>query len=160
EKEKRWRSVARQPTLGDGVKRFTEHVMAVAEDTGSNLVRLRVDWYDAHEAADWANDLVSRLNETMRNRAMARANQGIQFLNTELDKQSVVEVRQVIYRLLEGQLQSAMMANVNREFALRVLDPAVAPDRDKFVRPQRILLMALGLIAGFSLGCFTAIVLA
>ena len=157
EKSRRW--VRKQPTLGDGVYRFTHRVMAVAEDTGSNLVRLRIDWYDAKEGATWANELVDRLNETMRHRALERAKQSIGFLTNELANQPVLEVRQAIYRQMDTQLQNAMAANVTRDFSLRVLDPAMVADPDKFVWPKRVLVVAIGIVLGFAIGCLVALVL-
>ena len=57
-------------------------------------------------------------------------------------------MRAVLYNLLESEKQKAMLANVNEDFALEVLDPAVAPKtRDK---PNRKLIVLLALYVGLS----------
>ena len=57
------------------------------------------------------------------------------------------------YNLLESEKQKAMLANVNEDFALEVIDPAVAPEiREK---PNRKLIVAVGGFCGGFLGIFT-----
>jgi uncharacterized protein involved in exopolysaccharide biosynthesis len=59
---------------------------------------------------------------------------------------------------MEEQVKSVMLANVREEFALRVIDPAVVPELDKEVRPQRVLIMVIGIILGLVLGALLAFV--
>jgi LPS O-antigen subunit length determinant protein (WzzB/FepE family) len=57
--------------------------------------------------------------------------------------------------LLESEKQKAMLANVNEDFALEVIDPAVAPViRDK---PNRKLIVVLGVVYGMLLSTFVVI---
>ena len=51
-------------------------------------------------------------------------------------------MRALLYNLLESEKKKAMLANVNEDFALEVIDPAVTPKvREK---PNRKLTVALG----------------
>ena len=61
-------------------------------------------------------------------------------------------MRAVLYNLLESEKQKAMLANVNEDFALEVIDPAVAPDTRE--KPKRILIVALGSLCGGFIGIF------
>lgn len=157
EKAQDWRDPADVPTLNEAVRVFSTRVMSVVEEDG-NLVRVRIDWYDPVLAAQWANDLVARLNESMRQLARERAARSVEYLNKELEKQAVVEVREAVNRLLESQVKSAMIANVNEDYSLRVIDPAVPADRDRFIRPQRLLLLVASVLAGLSLGVMAAVI--
>jgi uncharacterized protein involved in exopolysaccharide biosynthesis len=49
------------------------------------------------------------------------------------------------------------MASVRKDYAFRVIDPAVAADSDQFVRPQRALLIVLGVLFGAALSCLFVI---
>ena len=61
-------------------------------------------------------------------------------------------MRAVLYNLLESEKQKAMLANVNEDFALEVIDPAVAPEiREK---PKRTLIVVLAGVCGGFLGIF------
>ena len=48
-------------------------------------------------------------------------------------------MRAVLYNLLESEKQKAMLANVNEDFALEVIDPAVAPQTRE--KPKRKLIV-------------------
>ena len=60
-------------------------------------------------------------------------------------------MRAVLYNLLESEKQ-AMLANVNEDFALSVIDPAVAPETRE--KPNRTLIVALGGLCGGFIGIF------
>ena len=54
--------------------------------------------------------------------------------------------------MLESKKQKAMLANVNEDFALEVIDPAVAPETRE--KPNRKLIVAIGGVSGGFLGIF------
>jgi hypothetical protein len=81
-------------------------------------------------------------NERLRTQALDNARLSIEFLNRELEKQDLVQSRDAIYRLIESQINKAMIANVQREFAFKVIDAAVASDRKRKVAPRRSLITA------------------
>ena len=124
--------------------------MSVDENKKTGLVTLSISWKDPQIAADWANDLVRRLNEELRSEAIEDSRKRIGYLKKELTKTTVQDMRDVLYSLLESEEQKAMLANVNEEFALKVLDPAVAPELRE--SPKRKLIVFLGGVCGVFLG--------
>jgi hypothetical protein len=123
----RWQLGAKQPTLDEAVRKFTKTVRFSREDHTTGLVTVAVEWYSPDLAARWANGLVSMVNERLRTEATRNADHSIEYLNKELAKTNVVEIRQAIYKVIEEQVNNAMLANVQREYAFRVIDPAVPP---------------------------------
>ena len=119
----------------------------------SGLITLSISWADPEVAAQWANDLVQQLNEQLREQAITDSQKRVGYLEKELAKTTLQDMRAVLYSLLESEKQKAMLANVNEDFALEVIDPAVAPEiREK---PKRKLIVALGGVCGGFLGIFT-----
>ena len=119
----------------------------------SGLISLSISWKDPAVAAEWANDLVKQLNEQLRKKAIADSRKRVGYLEQELTKTTLQDMRSVLYNLLESEKQKAMLANVNEDFALEVIDPAIAPEiRDK---PKRKLIVALGGVCGGFLGIFS-----
>jgi len=96
-------------------------------------------------------------NVEMRARPAREARQMLGYLSTETTRSSVLEVRRSLYRLAEGQMKTLSMANVRREFAYRVIDPAIAPDARAYVSPSRVAFGALGLFAGLLAGLGAAV---
>jgi uncharacterized protein involved in exopolysaccharide biosynthesis len=123
------------------------------EQEKSGLLILSISWKDPAVAAEWANDLVEQLNEQLREKAISDSQKRVGYLEQELAKTTLQDMRLVLYNLLESEKQNAMLANVNEDFALEVIDPAVPPlIRDK---PNRKIIVALGGVCGGFLGIFT-----
>ena len=118
----------------------------------SGLITLSISWKDPQVAAQWANDLVKQLNEQLRAQAIADSKKRVGYLEQELAKTTLQDMRAVLYNLLESEKQKAMLANVNEDFALEVIDPAVAPETRE--KPKRKLIVALGGVCGGFLGIF------
>jgi uncharacterized protein involved in exopolysaccharide biosynthesis len=145
-----WRKGERPPTLEAGVNKFMKSVRFITEDHRTGLVTVAVEWYTPEIAARWANLMIEMANDRLRTESIRNADRSIDYLNKELAKTNVVELRQVIYRLIENQVNNAMLANVEREYSFRVIDPAVPPEVR--ISPQRTLMAILGAVAGLVLG--------
>ena len=143
------------PDLRDAVKYFDEEVRSVDEDS-NGLVTLTIEWTDRDTAAEWANLLVKRLNDRMRQRALQEAETNVAYLQEELTDTNVVTLRQSISRLLETELQKLMLARGNEEFSFRVIDRAEPPKRRS--KPNRILIVALALVFGGIISMFIVFV--
>lgn len=145
------------PTFAQAFKKFDTDIRSVNRDRTTGLITLTIEWRDPEEAADWANDIMMRLNAEMRSRAIASGNASINFLEKELNVTQVIETRQAINRLMEVQINQRMLANVTRDYALRIVDRALAPDRTDVVRPNRLILFVMGPTLGLLVGAFLAL---
>ena len=156
---KRWldSDPEKQPGLWDAYRLFSEGIMRVSTDKETILVTLSIDWEDAELAAEWANDMLRRLNDYQRRQAVARAEANLKYLRRELEDTQVEEMRQTLFELISQEQKKAMLANTQQEFAFRVLDAAAAPD--KKAKPKRALIVVLAtLVAGF-IAVFVAFIL-
>ncbi|MFQ5625675.1 MAG: Wzz/FepE/Etk N-terminal domain-containing protein [Methyloligellaceae bacterium] len=148
---KRWqeKDPEEQPGPWDAYRLFTEQgLMNVSTDKDSGLVTVAVEWSDPELAASWSNELVSRLNEYLRQQAIARSDGNLKYLNKELNRTQVAEMRQALFELISQEQKKTMLANTQEEFAFRVLDAAVTPD--KKAKPKRALIVILAtFVAGF-----------
>jgi uncharacterized protein involved in exopolysaccharide biosynthesis len=149
--QQRWEPgwFGRPPRVGDGVQRFLGRILAT-EVTKEGLITVSVEWRNADIAAEWANALVARVNELVRERTIADARRGMEFLDREIKGNNAVSVQAGLYRLQETNLNKIMLATVQPDYALRVIDPAVAPLKP--VRPRWLLLTALGIVLGGGIG--------
>lgn len=120
----------------------------VIKDKETGIITVAFEWKDPARAAEWANALVASLNRHLAQQAVARSERNLQYLNEELMKTQVEEMRKTLFDLIASEQKSAMLANAQKEFAFRVLDPAVTPDRK--IKPRRTLIVLLSaLVAGF-----------
>ncbi len=152
ETSKSWKLTADQEafTTEDGIHPL-QGAIEVDQDS-SGLITLSISWKDPGIAAQWANDLVKQLNEQLREQAIAESKKRVGYLEQELAKTTLKDMRDVLYNLLESEKQKAMLANVNEDFALEVVDPAVAPENRE--KPKRKIIVVLGGVCGGFLGIF------
>ena len=141
-------------SLWDGYEKFSTEVLSVSEDLNLGIVVLRITWSDPVIAADWANALIARANETVRVRVVQEAEASLQFLRRELETTNAVELRQAIYRLIETQISKRMLANVRPDYAFKVIDGAAPKDLDAHDYPKASILIPAGALLGTGLALF------
>lgn len=128
------------------VKKFRETVLTVREEEELGVIRVSVKWSDPQQAADWANGLVALANEILRERARAESERNIRYLNEQIEENNVFELERVLYKLVEEETKSLMLANAREEYAFATVDPAVPPEIR--VSPKRKLIVLSGCILG------------
>ena len=141
-----------QPDVRTAIKYFLTDVMSVQTDRETKLVTLDIDWTDPALAATWANLLVKRLNDRMRQRAQVEARANVDYLQGELGKANIVAMQQAIGQVLEMEMQKLMLARGREEFAYRVVEHAQVP-RER-LRPRRALVVAASTVVGGMLAVF------
>jgi uncharacterized protein involved in exopolysaccharide biosynthesis len=151
-----WKPGKKQPTLGAGFRAF-ENIRKVKRDKTSGLISLQVDWKDPLKAADMANELVDRLNDEMRQRALVQAEASIGYLQKEFASTADVTSHEAISRLMEDEIKQEMLAHVTKQYSLQVVDRAVPADLDAPVRPIKVLYIAFGLFFGAAVGTLVAV---
>jgi len=145
----RWRSdlaPQKRPTLWKGNELFKKRVRKLVTDPKSGLSTLTITWRDPVTAARWANQLVEMANNTIRSHTISESERNISYLNDELKKSTMVAVQNSISMLLESEFKKVMLARGSDEYAFRVLDAALPPERAAF--PNRTLWTLLGTVLG------------
>jgi uncharacterized protein involved in exopolysaccharide biosynthesis len=145
-----WRADKKAPTVEDAVKKFTTDVLTVSDDRKSGLVSVTIEWRSPEETARWANKLVDMVNARLSAEATRNAQRAIDYLDKEMDKTNAVELRQSISKLIEQQVNNAMLASVQREYAFRFIDAAVQPELR--ARPKRAAMTVVGAVLGLFCG--------
>jgi uncharacterized protein involved in exopolysaccharide biosynthesis len=150
---KRWKSDGSEPpSMEDAFLYFDRGIRKIREDRKTGLLYMRIRWRDREVAARWANQMVSDLNDDIRARAISEAKTSLTFLDAELARTQVTELREAIFRLMESNVKSVLAANVRRDFAFQVVDPATVPDVDKYTSPNWVMLGMVGLLMGMAGG--------
>ena len=147
----RWKPLPadKMPTLWKANEFFRKKVRKINTDSKTGIVTMGVTWTDPQLAADWANGLVKMANEYLRNKAIALSDRNIAYLNEQAAKTDLVGARQAISSLLQTEINKQMLARGNEEYAFKVLDPAMPPERP--TTPPPLLLVLGGLLGGLML---------
>jgi uncharacterized protein involved in exopolysaccharide biosynthesis len=153
EETKAWRVTKKPPpSLYDGFRQFEDDVRRVRRDAKTGLVTLDIVWPDANEAAVLANSMVSRLNDSIRDRDIGEATTNIEQLSIELDRTKVLAVQLAMQKLIEANVRRRTLANTRVDYVFRVIDPAMPVDPRDYFRPRPVLYVAAGGLCGLLLG--------
>lgn len=138
------------------VKKFKNEHLQVTQDSSSGLVTLSIYSKSPKLAEKWANLLVSEINSTMRERDIKEAKRSLQFLQDELGRTSLSNMKNVFYQLVEKQTQKIMLANVRPEYIFQVIDPAVVALQKS--KPNRALIAIAFSFLGGAIGIVIVLV--
>lgn len=129
----------KRPTAWRAVRELRKYV-AVSRLDESGLIRISVEWFDPQVASDWASELVALTDENLRQEAQLTAESRLKFLQDRAANTNIVSVREALSTVMEAELRRLALAGADREFAFKVIDPAVPAELR--VRPRRSLIAA------------------
>ncbi len=136
------------PTLWEANEKFKK-IRQVFDDKKTGLITVTMTWTDPQQAATWANAMVRATNQFLRDKAIEESERHIKYLTEQAAKTDVAQIRSAIYSILESEIQNVMVARGTDEYALRMIDPAVAPEKSD--GPNGLKWIAAGLAAGLVL---------
>lgn len=157
ENGKRWKDSFwnSEPSQWDVYRLFVSKwsKLDVDKDKKTDLVTVSIEWKDPELAAKMANAIVEELNQYLAKKAIERSERNLKYLNEELARTTVEEMRKTLFDLIANEQKNAMLANTQKEFAFKVLDPAAAPD--KKTKPKRSIIVILStLLVGFAVSIY------
>ncbi|CCO48249.1 O-antigen length determinant protein [Vibrio nigripulchritudo SOn1] len=143
------------PTDWEAHKAF-KAILSSSEDKISGLVSLSITHYSPIVAQQWVDWLVLDLNAWMKEKSLSETKRNIGYLEQQLDKTNIADMRTVFFQLIEEQTKNLMLAEVETEFAFKTIDPAVVPEEK--AGPKRALICVLATLLGGTMGIFLVLV--
>jgi uncharacterized protein involved in exopolysaccharide biosynthesis len=149
ERAHHWKTTGRgEPSMAEQIVEFNSKVSAVSQDKLTGTIRVSITWPDRTLAAAWANALVVMANDQLRDRHISDSTQMVDYLDKQLERTQSTDVRQALYALMERELRKSAIATVSREYAFKVVDPAMVADARGWVSPNRIVYSLIGGLLG------------
>ena len=116
-------------------------------DPDTGVIIFSLEWEDPEIATQWANNLISSLNDFLREEEIKNSESNIFFLEEQAKTVSISNLRLMLDGLILEEIKKITLAKTTKDFAFRVLDPAVIPlERHG---PQKRLIILFGTIIGF-----------
>lgn len=141
-----------KPTDWEMVEAFREDHFSVSEAKDTGLITVSVKHYSPSVAKQWAESLVQDLNERMRKQDVEEAEARIAYLEEKLNETNIAGMQQVFYQLIENETRTVMLANAQKEFVFKTVDPAVVAEEK--AEPKRALICIIATLLGGMLGVF------
>ena len=135
-----------KPSVQEAHKAFVESSLSVSEDKQTGFVTVAVTHFSPSVARDWVFLIVNGVNDAVRARDVAEAENSIAFLNEQREKTSLVSLTEVFAELIEQQTKTVMLAAASEQYVFQIIDPPVAPELKS--EPSRALICILGVLLG------------
>ncbi|UAB70530.1 LPS O-antigen length regulator [Vibrio sp. SCSIO 43132] len=144
------------PTDWEAHKAF-KAILSSSEDKNTGLVSISITHYSPIIAQQWVNRLVLDLNTWMKEKSLTETKRNIGYLEQQLGKTNLSDMRTVFFQLIEEQTKNLMLAEVETEFAFKTIDPAVVPEEK--AGPKRVFIYVLATLVGGMFGALVVLVL-
>ena len=135
----------RAPTSWELYEAFSKR-LSVSEDKKSGLTSVSIEYFSPIVAKNWVDLYVAAINEHMRQRKLSQVNSNIEYLQAQIEKTSIAEMREVFYQIIEEQVKSKMLAEASPEYAFITVSPSMVPEAKS--KPKRALICILGTLLG------------
>ena len=147
--KKEWRENP-APTIQDAYKLITGSMLNISRDRNSDVITIKFDNEDPRFARIMVDHYVTELSESLREDTLEDATENKRFLQEQLDLTSDVLLKVKISELLAKEIEKETFARAQKYYSFIVLDPPIASDLDKKVKPKRALICILSVtVAGF-----------
>ena len=148
--------VAGPPSSWNLFKAFSGR-LAVSEDKKSGLVSVSIEYYSPQIAKQWLDMYVLAVNAHMQKRKVAEVTNNINYLQAQIEKTSIAEMREVFYTIIEEQTKNKMVAEASPEYAFVAVSPSMVPEEKS--QPKRALICILGTLLGSMLSVLLVLVM-
>ena len=118
----------------------------VTQDKKTGMITVSVEYYSPLYAKEWAEKLVDAINAHMQSRKLQQGNRNIQYLEAQIEKTAIADMREVFYTIIEEQMKSKMLAEASPEYVFETVSPAMVPEEKS--QPKRALICVLGTLLG------------
>jgi len=135
---------------------FSERV-AVSEDKKSGLVSVSIEYYSPQIAKQWLDLYISAINKHMQERQVKKVSNNISYLEAQIGKTSIAEMREVFYTIIEEQTKNKMVAEASPDYAFVAVSPSMVPEEKS--QPKRALICILGTLLGGMLSVLLVLVM-
>lgn len=134
-----------EPREMDTYREFISNHLQVFKDIESGFISISVKHISPLHADIILRELIKGINNHMREIDLASADNAISYLTAQLQQTNINEIRNVLSNVIQDQIQTKMLANVNEEYIFRVLDPSRMPDRKFSPRRSAIIMIAFAI---------------
>ena len=131
-------------------------MLAISEDKKKGLVSVSIEYFAPQLASEWVDKFVVAINEHMRERKLQQVNRNIEYLEAQIEKTAIADMREVFYQIIEEQIKSKMLAEATPEYAFSTVNRAMLPEVKS--KPKRAIICVLGTLLGGILATFFVLI--
>ena len=132
------------------------NMLSITQDKKTGFIRINIEHISPVFAKDFLELIIRESNELIRKKDMEESKQGLEYLTSELTKTPFVAIKESINSLIEVQLETQMMAQINQDYILTEIEPPFIPEQKS--KPSRSFICFAGTILGCILGVLIVLI--
>ena len=137
------------PSAQESFEVFLGH-LNIQEDRSNGYITLSIEHQSPLIANQWVQLIFEEVNSFYRQKDKGHSEKAVIYLNKQIAKTSLTEIRQVTASLLEKEIQKLTLVEANKDYVFEyVYPPSVMEEKSKPNRPEIVL---LSIIIGVFLG--------
>ena len=122
------------------------NMLSIAQDKKTGFIYINIEHISPVFAKNFLELIIRESNELIRKKDMEESKQGLEYLTSELSKTPFVAIKESINGLIEVQLETQMMAQINQDYILTEIEPPFIPEQKS--KPSRSFICVAGTILG------------
>jgi len=126
-----------------------QSVLSVQINNKTRMIKVSIEHKSPEIARQWVTWLIEDINLMMKNRDMKEAQDSISYLDDQLKKTELLDIRYSLNKLIEEQIKMMMLVKIRREYIFKTIDSAVAPELRS--KPNRSNIVFAGVLMGVML---------
>lgn len=138
------------PSSQESFERFKKKHFTITEDVSTGFITLSVKHQSPNIAKKWLETVVEEINTFYRQKDKSKSEETIVYLNEQMLKTSLREIKEVIAELLQGEIQKLALIEVNEDYVFEYIYPPAAMEEKS--EPSRALIITLFAFLGFVIG--------
>lgn len=140
-----------EPSLQETHKEFLK-ALVISKDNQDGFFRIAIEHQSPYFARYLVELLVTEVNKEIKNRDMLEAEKSISFLQEQIQRTNVHELKTSLYSMIQDQMKKLMLAKARDEYVFVVVDSALVPENKS--RPRRALIVIfVTMLGGFTALC-------
>ena len=148
--EGKWVKQNSEPSNIKAHKYFIENVLNVSFSKETKHIKLSITHLSPVFAKELLEICIKELNKQLKKYDLEDSSKAIKYLEDSLEKSQTNEIRNSINSLLEKQLEIQMLANIQDDYVLKIIDSPFEPLSKSY--PSRLLFLFLGILIGTGTG--------
>ena len=127
--EKKWIGLSEnnqgKPTYLEAYETYIGKIKVVDEQ----FLNISVEHISPIFAKELLDLIIKETNELLRNKDLRESSDAIEFLTSEVTKSSLITMKDAINELVQSRLEMQMMAKINNEYILKIIEPPFLPEK-------------------------------
>ncbi len=121
-------------------------MLTISTDHNTGMLTISIEHFSPQLAFEWVGLLIQELNSFYQRQDMAEAQRNIDYLEAKIAETSVADMQSVFYGMIEGQIQTLMLAEVSEQYLVKTVVPAKIPELKS--KPSRATICVIGAVFG------------